>query len=325
MALPPLYGGPWLDLLIKDPLTYARHALRGNRANAEDFASCSPERPPVLLIHGFAGTRGALFLLESRLRADGFRVFSINLGTLNIQDIRKSAFQIHLAVEKIMKATGGRVRKIDIVGHSMGGLIALYYLKYMGGDEHVRKLITLGTPYRGTWIGLLGVVLLGTLSPSTWQMLPGSYFLRMLEAVPPPESVEWTSVIARYDALCPPSTARISPGSNYDLPLGHAGLVLSADVFRLVKRVLRRDHEPTTKTLYFVMQNGKWRRAPVDFADKKTQSPWGRRPGEERRAAERRKVERRKVISLARRAGVAVPTTGRVVLKKAAKTARRRR
>lgn len=324
MALPPLYGGPWLDLLIKDPLLYARHALRGNTADDADFARCSPDRPPVLLIHGFMGTRGALFLLESRLRADGFHVFSVNLGTLNIQDIRKSAFQIHLAVEKIMRATGGRVRKIDIVGHSMGGLIALYYLKYMGGDEHVRKLISLGTPYRGTWIGLAGVALLGTLSPSTWQMLPGSYFLRMLEAIPPPPTVECTSIIARYDALCPPATARISPGSNYDLPLGHAGLVLSADVYRVVKRVLRRDHMPTTKTIYFAMQNGKWRRAPVDWADKRTTSPWGRRPGEERRASERRRSERRKTLDLPAR-GHAVPQSGRVVLRKAAKTARRRK
>ena len=312
MALPPLYGGPWLDLLIKDPLTYARHALRGNSADDSDFARCSPDRPPVLLVHGFMGTRGALFLLESRLRADGFHVFSINLGTLNIQDIRKSAFQIHLAVEKIMAATGGRVRKIDIIGHSMGGLIALYYLKYMGGDEHVRKLVTLGTPYKGTWISLLGVTLLGSLSPSTWQMLPGSYFLRMLEAVPPPPSVEWTSVIARYDALCPPGTARISPGSNYDLPIGHAGLVLSADVSRVLKRVLRRDHQPTTKTNYFVMNDGKWSRAAVDW-EKRAQSPWGRRPDEDRRTAERRNM----------------PKAGRVdaprVVKKAAKTARKRR
>lgn len=316
MALPPLYGGPWLDLLIKDPLTYARHALRGNTAGDADFSGCDPDRPPVLLVHGFMGTRGALFLLESRLRADGFHVFSINLGALNIQDIRKSAFQIHLAVEKIMAATGGRVRKIDIIGHSMGGLIALYYLKYMGGDEHVRKLVTLGTPYKGTWISLLGVTLLGSLSPSTWQMLPGSYFLRMLGAVPPPPSVEWTSVIARYDALCPPGTARISPGNNYDLPIGHAGLVLSADVSRVLKRVLRRDHQPTTKTNYFVMNDGKWSRAPVDWV-KHAQSPWGRRPGEERRAAQRREAERRDM-----------PRSGRVdaprVVKKAAKTARKR-
>src|SRR5687767_3508403 len=177
MALPPLHGSPWLDLLVKDPLTYARHLVRGNRTEDDaDFAKSTPERPPVLLIHGYMGTRGALFVLEKRLRADGFAVFSINLGTLNIQDIRKSAFEIHLAIEKMKQATRGKVAKIDILGHSMGGLIALYYLKFMGGDQHVRKLVTLGTPYRGTWAGMIGVAVLGVFSPSTWQMLPGSEF-----------------------------------------------------------------------------------------------------------------------------------------------------
>lgn len=309
MALPPLHGGTLYDVMVKDPLTYARHALRGNRADDPDFAMATPDRPPVLLIHGFAGTRGALFLLEQRLRADGFLVFSVNLGTLNMQDIRKSAFGIHLAVEKIMSATGGKVKKIDIVGHSMGGLIALYYTKFMGGDEHVRKLVTLGTPYRGTWASLVGVALLGTLAPSTWQMLPGSAFLRLMGSLSVPLSVEWNSVIARYDALCPPHTAKITPGTNYELPLGHAGLVLSADVYRVVKRVLRREHQPTTRTITFSMVDGKWTR----MAEKSS--------ARDRRERERRKADRRNAKPHA------VPAAGRVEapLRRAAKMARKKK
>lgn len=309
MALPPLYGGQILDLLVRDPLTYARHAiLRGNRADDPDFVTATPDRPPVLLIHGFMGTRGALFVLEQRLRADGFPVFSINLGTLNIQDIRKSAFEIHLAIEKIKKSTDGKVSKIDVVGHSMGGLIALYYIKFMGGDAHVRKLVTLGSPYRGTWISLVGVAVLGVLSPSTWQMIPGSAFLRMLNAMPIPPAVEWASVYATYDALCPPATARVSPGTNFELPIAHAGLVLSADVYRIVKRVLRREHEPTTRTQTFVMVDGKWTKA-------------GARPAESKADRERRRADRRR--NQERRSGDAhtVAESGRLEIR-AAKTAR---
>ena len=134
---------------------YVRNLLRGNwEDDPQTFEDCTPERPPVLLLHGFLGTRGALFLLEQRLKNDGYAVFSINLGLLNIGDIRKSAYRIHLEIERILEAADGRIEKIDIVGHSMGGLIGLYYAQAMGGHERVRKLVTLGTPWRGTWFAL---------------------------------------------------------------------------------------------------------------------------------------------------------------------------
>lgn len=39
---------------------------------------------------------------------------------------------------------------IDIVAHSMGGLVARYYIENIGKDENIRKLITIGTPHWGT-------------------------------------------------------------------------------------------------------------------------------------------------------------------------------
>ena len=39
---------------------------------------------------------------------------------------------------------------IDIVGHSMGGLVARYYIENIGKDMNVRKLITIDTPHWGS-------------------------------------------------------------------------------------------------------------------------------------------------------------------------------
>src|SRR5262245_40351082 len=161
-------------------IAYVRHLMRGNRISRRQFFEyVDAQHPPVLLLHGFLGTRGSMFMLERRLARDGLCVFSFNLGSFNTRDIRASAFLIHRKIESILLQTP--VRKIDIVGHSMGGLIGLYYVKKLGGHEKVRKLVMLGTPQKGTWAALLGVATVGLISASAWQLLPGSRFLRQLK------------------------------------------------------------------------------------------------------------------------------------------------
>src|SRR5438132_14427600 len=117
-----------------------------------------------------------MYIMERRLNGDGICVFSFNLGSLNTRDIRQSAFLINRKIEAILAQTP--VKKIDIIGHSMGGLIGLYYVKKLGGHEKVRKLVMMGAPVRGTWAALLGVATVGLISSSAWQLLPGSRFLK---------------------------------------------------------------------------------------------------------------------------------------------------
>src|SRR5205085_1800228 len=97
------------------------------------------------------------------------------------------------------------IDRFDVVAHSMGGLIALYYVKRLGGAKRIRKLIMLGTPHRGTWGALLGVATMGIISSSTWQLLPESLFLRDLAEGPLPPGVDYYSIWAEFDWLCPPS------------------------------------------------------------------------------------------------------------------------
>jgi triacylglycerol esterase/lipase EstA (alpha/beta hydrolase family) len=175
-------------------------------------------------------------VLETRLRESGRVVFSFNLGTLNIWDIRRSAFVIHRKIESLAEQVG--IDKVDVVAHSMGGLIALYYVKRLGGAKRVRKLIMMGTPHRGTWGALLGVLSLGLISSSTWQLLPESLFLRDLAEGPLPAGVEYYSIWAEFDWLCPPSSARLPGAKEISVPLGHSSLVMSETVFRRIHRAL---------------------------------------------------------------------------------------
>jgi len=224
-----------------DGLSYLRHLVRGNRIRrGAAFDEVTPEAPPVLIIHGFLGTRGSMYLLERRLVEDGFVVVSFNLGTLNVRDIRRSAFLIHRKIERILAQTPSQ--RIDIIGHSMGGLIGLYYVKKLGGHARVRKLIMMGTPVRGTWVALAGVATLGLWSTSSWQLLPRSRFLDELAQGPMPPNVEIHTIAAARDWVVPPSTTRL-PGANVmTVPLGHSSLVVSEEVYRRVVNTLRPPH-----------------------------------------------------------------------------------
>ena len=222
-----------------DGLSYLRNLARGNHIRrTATFEETKLSAPPVLLIHGFLGTRGSMYLLERRLVEDGFVVVSFNIGALNSRDIRRSAFLIHRKIERILAQTPSQ--KIDIVGHSMGGLIGLYYLKKLGGHARVRRLIMMGTPVRGTWVALAGIATLGFLSTSSWQLLPRSRFLDELAQGPIPEGSEVYSIAAARDWVAPPSSTKLPGASLVTVPLGHSSLVVAEDVYRRLVSILRQ-------------------------------------------------------------------------------------
>jgi triacylglycerol esterase/lipase EstA (alpha/beta hydrolase family) len=221
-------------------LSYLRHLARGNRIRRRAFFDTINDRhPPVLLIHGFLGTRGSMYPLERRLTADGICVFSFNLGTFNTRDIRTSAFLIHRKIESILAQTP--VKHIDILGHSMGGLIGLYYVKKLGGAEKVRKLLMMGTPLRGTWAALPGIATLGLFSSSSWQLLPHSDFLKELDSGPLPPTVEYFTIGAARDWVCPLSSTHLDGATQVTVPLGHSSLVVSPEVYERILWALRRE------------------------------------------------------------------------------------
>jgi triacylglycerol esterase/lipase EstA (alpha/beta hydrolase family) len=68
------------------------------------------------------------------------------------RDNRAAAHQ--LAAKSKQWLTGQRQTypdaKLVLIAHSMGGLVSWYFLEVLGGWRDTRRLITFGTPYRGS-------------------------------------------------------------------------------------------------------------------------------------------------------------------------------
>ncbi|MGB8944559.1 MAG: alpha/beta fold hydrolase [Streptomyces sp.] len=155
------------------------------------------DRPPVILLHGFIDNRSVFVLLRRSLAQHGGQhVESLNYSPLTC-DIRTAAELLGRHIEEICERTGHH--QVDIVGHSLGGLIARYYAQRLGGDERVRTLVTLGTPHEGT-----RVVPLADAHPIVRQMRPGSDVIEELREPAPGCRTRFVSFWSDLDQLMSP-------------------------------------------------------------------------------------------------------------------------
>ncbi|WP_223182459.1 MULTISPECIES: esterase/lipase family protein [unclassified Streptomyces] len=165
--------------------------------------SLVPGRRPVILLHGFVDNRSVFVLLRRSLTRHGRdHVESLNYSPLTC-DLRAAAVLLSRRVEAIRSRTGQS--EVDIVGHSLGGLIARYYVQCLGGDTRVRTLVTLGTPHSGTV-----AVPLADAHPLVRQMRPGSEVLRELARPAPGCRTRFVSFWSDLDRMMTPvETARL--------------------------------------------------------------------------------------------------------------------
>ena len=133
---------------------------------------------------------------------------------------------------------GGRV---DLVCHSLGGLVARVYLQQLGGARRVDQCITLGTPHRGTYNSYWVASRVGR------ELRPDSSLLARLEAsTAQAERVRFLSVVAGSDNLVVPRVFAAHEEVVRVPELGHVGMLFSHRVLHLVAdRLLATDADPT--------------------------------------------------------------------------------
>ena len=144
---------------------------------------------PVVFVHGLFGDPTNFVALRRHLTRHGVRRFSSFTYGPRV-DYQRLASALHEHLVAVCDAAD--TSRVDVVGHSLGGLVARYLVQTSGGGL-VRRLVTLGTPY--------------------------------LAATNPEQEL---AIFARHDVLVPPPSDRIPRRLQVVDACGHLGLLTEA-------------------------------------------------------------------------------------------------
>ncbi len=137
--------------------------------------------------------------MQRSLRRRGFaHVCTWNYSPL-LTDVARGAADLGAYVERICAQTGHD--RVHVVGHSLGGLIARYFVQRQGGDRRVESLVTLGTPHQGSLLAHVGP------TPLIRQLRPGSPVLRELAGPAPECRTKITAIYSDLDQVVLPTRA----------------------------------------------------------------------------------------------------------------------
>lgn len=167
---------------------------------------------PVVLVHGYTQNRVDFVYLSRFLRARGLGpIYGFNY--FSFADIRSSAKRLSRFVEHVCKDTGAS--KVDLVCHSMGGLVARACI---GAEPHrVRRCVTIASPHSG--VRFRGPIL----GRGGRQLRAGARFIAELKTAP--LGVPMLSVFSTHDNIVVPAhdAASLAPFGGRDFVVDHVG------------------------------------------------------------------------------------------------------
>jgi len=258
-------------------------------ADAPDFLNdpeCvpAPEHPtPVLFLHGTSRNMSDFYATAESLHKEGFCVWGYNYGKntgVSIQnlspsmyatgDIPTSVAEVSRYIDHVLEET--EAPKLDIVGHSQGGMIPKAYIATYGAEK-VNRVVSMGAPFHGTEVNGHGSIVRGLinfaphimtffLSPASSQQIVGSNFIAWLNKQPDTVAgVTYTSFYSPDDTVVTPNeTSKLTAVDGADVAnvdvkdvcafkndqIIHDDLPLSPTMASLIYWSLSRSAEDTT-------------------------------------------------------------------------------
>ncbi len=233
--------------------------LRRTKKDRPSSLKIDINRQTIVLISGFTASRRTLSILEKRFSKDGFNVcvFVLDLKTYYGRSISRGLVGMAERLYELMSAINEKMKgertKIFIIAHSVGGLVARYFIQRMGGAYYCNSLITLATPHRGSWLALLGFF-----SPlivhfrALIQILPISRFIRKINKISFPSGFNLTSINSKKDIICSLKTTKIpSQWRNSDWikeitleNMSHNDFLLNKESYNILKSFIKEQLTP---------------------------------------------------------------------------------
>jgi hypothetical protein len=222
--------------------TWEPESVQGSNNN------CKPTTAhpyPVVLVHATLADEGSNWVTLAPLLAnEGYCVYSFNYGETaaslpiipfitpgridGLNHIEKSAEELKSFVSKVLSKSGAS--KVDLVGHSQGGMMPNYYIKFLGGEAKVNELIGLAPSNHGTTLSGLTELLevfpfaseftTGLLeffgAPSLPEQEETSAFIKKLfgSGDPVEPGVRYAVIETNHDEVVTPYTHAFLSGSN---------------------------------------------------------------------------------------------------------------
>jgi predicted alpha/beta hydrolase family esterase len=183
-------------------------------------------RRGVVFIHGFICNRGLWTPWLQRLREQDRAFVAVSLEPV-FGSIDDYVATIDAAVQRVSAATG---QPPVLICHSMGGLVARAWLRKAADDRRVHRVITIGTPHQGTWLGQFSHVTNGA------QMRLESRWLQQLrQEEPPGRYALFTCWYSNCDNIVFPASTATLQGADNRLIHGvaHVHLAFDAEVIRV--------------------------------------------------------------------------------------------
>jgi pimeloyl-ACP methyl ester carboxylesterase len=193
----------------------------------------SPDRVPVALLPGMCENALTMSILARWLE----RTLGVPVRVLRpvryFTGVEVLALDYRRQVEAWLEELGAE--RADLVGHSLGGLLARHLVERGGFSAKIRVVVTIATPHLGSALAALGPYRIMR------QMRRGSAYLESLNSGPTSTEARIVGISSTHDNLVLPWNCALSPrGDNFIIRYrGHMSLIFSREVLRIIVRELR--------------------------------------------------------------------------------------